>query len=106
MWDPKENLYSIIGYFGPFFVVPWLLGTINFTKFHANQGLLLFIIEAAISLCCVILNVIPFLRWLAAIVGSVGGFLCLIIMLVGIVSAARGDEKALPILSDIHILDK
>ena len=46
----KEKALSILSYFGPFFLLAVLLAPeSHFAKYHANQGLVLFLTEVVVS---------------------------------------------------------
>ncbi len=102
--DSNEKAFGILSYFGPLFVIPLIVGGTSFTRFHANQGLLLFILEAVIGAASAILCNIPVIRFIGYIISGVGGLVCFIGFIYGIISAAQGEEKALPVLRDIHII--
>ena len=65
-------------------------------KRHINQGLNLFILWTVAS----ILAHIPILD----IVGGILYILCLVLAVIGVVSAARGDDRPLPILSILTLI--
>lgn len=92
--DIEQNkVYAILAYLGILFLVPLLAAKDSpYAKFHTNQGLVLFIFEAALS----IVSWIPFLAllWIAVAV----------FVIMGIVNAAQGECKPLPIIGEIEIL--
>ncbi|WP_339329334.1 hypothetical protein [Cohnella caldifontis] len=69
-----------------------------FAKYHANQGLTLF-------LTCLVLNVvlgfIPILGWILLPFANLG---CLVLAVIGIVSAAQGGAKPLPIIGKYTLI--
>ena len=50
--DSTEKGLGVLSYFGPLFIITLIAGNSSFTKFHANQGLVLFIIEAIVGAVC------------------------------------------------------
>ena len=96
--ENNNKLYNILAYVG----ILWLVGLIAAkdepdVKFHVNQGIVLTIAGFVAG----ILNIIPIL----------GQILCLVICLVlfvfaimGIVNAAKGEQKELPLIGKIKIL--
>jgi uncharacterized membrane protein len=66
-------------------------------RFHANQGLVLLILTVAIM----IIGVIPILGWF---IGFFGGIFVLVLAIMGMVSAGKGEMKPLPIIGKINIL--
>lgn len=97
--DINENkAISILNYFGPFLLIPLLVKTNSpFVRYHANQGLLLLILDLVIGLVAVI----PFIGW---IVGLVGGIAVFVMMIIGIVNCVNGKAKQLPIIGKYTIL--
>jgi uncharacterized membrane protein len=63
--------------------------------FHLRQALGLFITGLAFGLCVIVLAFIPILGWLAIMVGWVS---LLVFVLMGLISAASGQQKPVPIL--------
>ncbi len=63
--------------------------------FHLRQALGLFITGLAFGLCVIVLAFIPILGWLAIIVGWVG---LLVFVLMGLIAAASGQQKPVPVL--------
>ena len=104
MADPadveKNKVFGIIAYLGILFLVPLLAAKDSkFAKFHANQGLIVFLMWFVLTfvyylplpgiLNCLILplNIIPF------------GFAIL-----GIINAANGQMKRLPIIGEYDLI--
>lgn len=103
--DSTEKGLGVLSYFGPLFIITLIFGNSQFTRFHANQGLVLFIIEAVVSAACTILGFIPFLgAILAGIIGGVIGLITLIAAIYGIVAAAQGEMKPIPVLGSITFI--
>jgi len=96
--DPKDvadnKILAIIGYLGILCLVP-LLGKkeSKYCQFHGKQGLVLFIAWVVVN----IVAVVPFLGWLIAFFGNIA---CLILMIVGILNASKGEMKELPVLGE------
>lgn len=99
---------AIIGYFGLLFLVPLLAGkTSKFAQFHANQSLVLFITQIAFSIASSILTFIfAFINLgiLMTLVSFVGGIGLFVLFILGIVNAANGRCKELPIIGQFHII--
>lgn len=99
--DPKDvesnKVMAILAYFGILVLIPiFAAKDSKFAKFHANQGLILFIICFA----CAILSSIKFIGWIFSIVEVVVGILAII----GIIYAAQGKAKELPVVGNWKIL--
>lgn len=99
MEDSNDKLFGILSYLGILWLVGLLAGKTEFAKFHANQGLVLFIADIIVV---GIAAVIPFVGWF--IIGPVGGIAVFVFMIMGIVNAAQGQMKPLPIIGKIQIL--
>jgi uncharacterized membrane protein len=104
--DAENNkIYGILAYIGILFVVP-LIAVPNspFAKYHANQGLILFIVECAICIICSIFSWIPVLGVLVILCGSLIGLGCFVLMILGILNAANGKTEPLPLIGGFTIL--
>jgi uncharacterized membrane protein len=92
-------VWAIIGYIGILFLVPLLAKKDNkFALYHAKQGLVLFIADIIVWVVAFILMFIPFIGWL---IGAILWILLLVLFIIGIVNAATGKYKALPIIGGI-----
>lgn len=65
--------------------------------FHLRQALGLFVTGVAFGVCAIILAFIPFIGWLAIMLGWLG-LLAFVIM--GLIAAASGQQKPVPVLGD------
>lgn len=93
-YDPKDiadnKVMAVLAYIGWLILIPLLVSPAKnspFVRFHTNQGLILFIASFIIGL-------IP----------CIGQIACLILMVLGIVNAANGQAKELPILGKFRLL--
>jgi uncharacterized membrane protein len=95
---------AIIGYIGILVIIPLITGgwkNSPFLKYHTNQSLILWIGAIAAYIVLGILARIPFLGWLFAILYSLVGLVSFILMIIGIVTANKGEEKPLPIIGTL-----
>ncbi|MBP0982887.1 MAG: DUF4870 domain-containing protein [Oscillospiraceae bacterium] len=107
--DSNDKVFGVLGYFGLLFLVPLLAGKTEFTRFHANQGLVLFLAEVVLGIVVGIVSVIlGFIPIIGAIIGGILsgalGIASVVLMIMGIVSAAQGEMKPLPIIGGIKII--
>lgn len=107
--DSNDKVFGVLGYFGLLFLVPLLAGKTEFTRFHANQGLVLFIAEVVlgivVGIVSIILGFIPFVGViLSGILSGALSIASIVLMVMGIVSAAQGEMKPLPIIGGIKII--
>ncbi|MBO4869559.1 MAG: zinc ribbon domain-containing protein [Clostridia bacterium] len=105
--DAQQNkVMGILAYIGILVLVPiFAAKDSKFARFHANQGLVLAIFEVASYLIfSVILSMIPKIGWLFGVIGWIISVGLLVLAVLGIVAAARGQAKELPIIGQIKIL--
>ncbi len=91
---PGENLYAVLSYLWVFCLIPVLMRSkSDFVRFHARQGLMLFIIEVGIG----IIGIIPVLGPLVILLGVL---VCGLLSLTGIVQVLMGNKWKMPIIGD------
>lgn len=97
--DIQQNkVMAVLAYLGLLFLIPLLAApNSRFARFHANQGLVLFLAEIVLG----IIAVIPIVGW---IIGSLGEIAALVFAIIGIVHAANGEVKELPLIGKIQII--
>lgn len=92
-----KKLTGIFAYIGIiFWLIAYLAGDKEGAKFHLNQGLLLILISIANSILSVI-PIISVVSWFISIA-------LLVFMIMGIIAAAKDEEKPLPVIGGIRIL--
>lgn len=112
-FDPKDvqdnKAMGVLSYIGFLVLVPLLAAKGSpFARFHANQGLVLFIAELAVSIVLGILGAILgffWIGWLVRILSSLCGILFLVFSILGIVNAAGGKAKELPLIGHIRLIN-
>lgn len=109
-FDPQDinnnKGMSVLAYIGFLFLVP-LLACPNskFARYHTNQGLVLFLLEFALGVVTGILGIIPIAGLIiGGLLGAVGGIFTLVLMIMGIINAAQGQAKELPLIGKITLL--
>lgn len=102
-----DKLMAVLAYFGLLVLIPIFAAKDRpFARFHANQGLVLFIVELAWEIVSEIVGGI-FAVLGFRIVGELLGLaelLLLVLAIIGIVAACKGEKKALPIIGKFQIL--
>jgi uncharacterized membrane protein len=100
---------TILAYLGILVLIPlFAVKNSPYTRFHANQGLLLFICEAILGILWMIiasalmfvwglLTFFSIIFWLVSIV-------LLVLAILGIVNAVNGRAKELPVIGKIRLL--
>ena len=105
----SNKAMGILAYLGPLVFIPMFAAKgSKFARFHANQGLTLFIACVAWSIVYGILNwIILAISWRLYFISSIIG-LCSLVFLVlavlGIINAANGRAKELPVIGKFKFL--
>ncbi len=125
--DIKENkIFALLSYIGPLFLVPVLAAPKSkYARFHANQGLVLFLAEIIIAIPLKVLDWLNgfifgnllgtlFNGWLSFVPSLVGGLLGLIgfcagalafvLAVIGVINAFQGKASELPFIGKVKIL--
>lgn len=98
----QHKILAIVGYIIPLlFFIPLVTDAKNskFAMFHANQQLVLLISAIVVN---IVGTIIPFLGWF--IILPIGTIVILVIAIMGIIHAAKGEMKPLPIIGGIQII--
>lgn len=102
-----KKVTGVVAYLG---IIGWLIaylaGDKAGAKFHLNQSLVLAIAEVALGVLRAILGFlkIPVISTLISLVLGVVGLLLFVFAILGIISAAKGEDKPLPLIGSIQIL--
>lgn len=101
--DIQQNKgMAVLSYFGFLFLVPLLAAPNSpYARFHVNQGLVLFILEAIISAISAIIAKIPIV---GIVIPSLLSLILLIFSILGIINAATGKANELPLIGGIKII--
>lgn len=104
--DIEQNkIMGILAYLSWLVLVPLLAApNSKFAKFHANQGLVLAICEIVLGVIIGVLTFIPVVGIIAGIAGGILELVCLVLAVLGIMNAANGRAKELPVIGNIRIL--
>lgn len=109
--EAKENkVVFILAYFGILFFLP-LVSCPNSKagRFHANQGLLLLITsvagQIAITILSTIILAISLRFWaLTSLLSWVWAIAILVLIIIGMMNANKGEQKPLPIIGKMTII--
>ena len=92
-FDPADindnKIMAVLAYLGWLVLIPLIASKSRFAKFHANQGLVLFIAG--------FLAIIPLVGWIISI-------LAFIFAILGIINAVNGKAKQLPIIGKFQLI--
>lgn len=100
----NNKIFTVISYLNLLVLIPIFLGkNSTYTRFHANQGLILLLAFAALEIVAILLSVLSggFLRFLIPILSIV----YVVYMVIGIFNAAKGKAKELPLIGNFKILN-
>jgi uncharacterized membrane protein len=89
----KHNVtMSVLSYIGPLVIVSFIVAKDDpFVKFHIKQGLVLLVIEIALSLIGSMMHILwPIIQIVQLVV--------LVLAIIGIYNAVKGKEKELPLV--------
>ena len=94
----NNKLLAAISYIWILFLVPLFAAKDDaFARYHANQGLVLFLVGIVIG----IIGVIPVVGTIVALVGGLATF---VFAILGIINALKGEMKPLPFIGGIEII--
>lgn len=108
----KNKVMGILAYLGILWLVPLLAAKDSpFARYHCNQGLVLFLGAIAAWIATIVLDLvlvfIPFLGWFLMVVLHIGLILgVLALAIIGIINAANGACKPLPLIGNRFTLIK
>ena len=99
----KNKIMAIVGYIIPIlFFIPLVSEDGKkspYAKFHANQQLILLIAAIIVN---IVGGIIPFLGWF--IILPLGSIFLIVIAIMGIINAAKGEMKKLPVIGGFQII--
>jgi uncharacterized membrane protein len=102
----KNKAFAVLAYIGLLFLVPLLAAPESrFARYHTNQGIVLFLAAIIANAGVVVLMFLPFVGCLATPLTFVTVIGPLVLMVMGIVNAASGVCKPLPLIGQYQILN-
>lgn len=104
--DIQQNkIMAVLSYISWLVLIPLIFANKSrFARFHVNQGLVLAVVEVVSIFLLRLLGHLPLIGWIFSIVASLMGLVCLVFAIIGIVNAASGRAKELPIIGCFKIL--
>ena len=98
----RNRAFAIISYLWILFIVGLIAApNSKFAKYHANQGLVLFLAELVLGVACFVLAFIPILGHLTILAGWIAG---IVLAIMGIINAAGGQCKPLPLIGHFELI--
>lgn len=105
----KTKALAWLSYLWILFLIPMLVNKDSaYTKFHVNQGIVLFLTEVvggiAIRVLGFVLGIIPFIgALLTALISIAFGICTLVFCILGIAHSLQGKAESLPIIGGIEL---
>ncbi len=117
-YDPRDLqdncVVAALSYLGLLVLIPIFAARRSyFARFHANQGLVLLIFSIGYTVATRILSrvlqiifgdIVPVIPGVFNLVSTLLGFLILVLMIIGIVNAANGKARELPLIGRFRLL--
>ena len=105
----SNKAMAILAYFGPLVLIPILAAKgSKFARYHSNQGLILLIASVLYGIAYSILSsIILAISWRLYFIVSIIGLVSIVITIlaiIGIINAATGKAKELPLIGKFKIL--
>jgi uncharacterized membrane protein len=105
----KNKIFAVLAYLGILFLVPLLAAKESrFARYHTNQGVVLFlsaiVAYMAVFFLTLVIAFIPFLRWLGCLLWWPVTICVFVFMIMGIINAAKGDCKPLPVIGQFKLI--
>lgn len=95
----KNKALAIVAYF--IFFIPLLAAKDSkFAMYHANQSLILLLAAIIVS---IVGAIIPFIGWF--LIGPLGSIFVFVLWIMGVLNAAKGEMKPVPVIGNIKILN-
>lgn len=103
----KNKVMGILAYLGLLWLVPFLAAKESaFAKYHCNQGIVLFLAAICLWFVCLIITFIPFVNFIMILVWPAFWIASLVFAILGIINAANGVCKPLPLIGNRFTLIK
>jgi uncharacterized membrane protein len=101
----QNKIFAVLAYIGILFLVPLLAAPKSrFARYHTNQGIVLFLATLVVCGGAFVLAFIPIIGCIAAILPFVAMVGALVLMVMGIINAASGQFKPLPLIGHFELL--
>lgn len=101
----KNKVFGILAYLGPLCLLPLVAAPDSpYAKYHANQGLVLLLVELAAFIITFAGILIPFIGFLFYLIHIILYLVFLVLMVLGIINAAQGKCVPLPVIGGVKLL--
>lgn len=100
----NNKVMAILAYLSWLVLIPiFAAKESKFARYHVNQGLVLAIAEIVCWVALGVLGGLPLIGWIFRVIDGLFSLVCLIFAVIGIVNAANGRAKELPIVGKFKI---
>lgn len=97
--NSNSMIFAVLSYLYLLWLLPLFLAPEDgFARYHANQGLLLFIVSTVGGM---VLSFIPIIGWMLLPFFSIA---CFVLMILGMINAFNGQTKPLPIIGNYTLI--
>ncbi len=108
-FDPADvqnnRVMGVLSYLGILVLIPLFAAKESpFARFHCNQGIVLAVAEVVVSIAFRILRKLPLIGWIFSIIAALAGIGMFVLAVIGIINAANGRAKELPIIGGFQII--
>lgn len=101
----NKKVTDIVSYLSPIgFLIAYIVGTREESRFHLNQSLVLIVCELALSALQKIAGYIPLLGTVINIILGFITFVVFVVWFIALLSAIRQDEKPMPLLGWVKLI--
>jgi uncharacterized membrane protein len=101
----QNKVFAVLSYIGILFLVPLLAAPHSkFARYHANQGIVLFLAAFIVGCGSLVLLPIPFIHMLILPIWIFLPACIFVFVVIGIVNAATGQYKPLPLIGHHRLL--
>lgn len=101
----KNRAFAIVAYLWILFIVGLIAApNSKFAKYHANQGLVLFLASIIASVGCLVIGFIPLVNMILVLAVPLLWLGWLVLAILGIVNAAGGRCKPLPMIGHYELI--
>ena len=102
----EDKVMLILSYLGLFSLIPFFITKSKYVKWHANQGVTLFIVAVVVStvltiLTMVLASIMAILATVMSLVSSLFGLGVFVVMVIAIIKAMGGVRWRIPLVADL-----
>jgi uncharacterized membrane protein len=101
----RNRAFAILAYLWILFVIGLIAApNSKFAKYHANQGLVLFLASLVGAVSCLVLGVVPFVNLSLVLLAPLLWVGWVVMVILGIVNAAGGQCRPLPLIGHFELI--